>query len=134
MVSTQAKRVAALVHVHWAKSEAENVVFAGLAWALTIAFAIDQLLVMATLGLHFETWLNAGAVVVDHAIGAHWCANVALSHDKAGRARWEPLGLTFLAVLALLCLTVASPKRKGLFTSSFSLLEELGAVKLFHGD
>lgn len=130
LVSPQTQGVATLVHVHGAQAEAQDVEFARLAGALAIALAVDQLLVISTLGQNVETRLNAGAVVVDHAFGADRSTHVTLRHNEARWANWEPLLFAFLAVLALLFLAITSPERQRFFTSSLCVFKELWTFKI----
>lgn len=131
LVSFEAEGVPTLVHIHGAKAKAENIELASLSRTLTIALTIDHLFVVATCGNHFHARLHARALVINHAIGANWCTNIAFGHDKAWWALWEPLLLAFLAIRALFLLTVATPQGKRLFTAFFVFLEELGASEVF---
>lgn len=131
LVSFETKCVAALVHINRTKSEAKDVELAGLSGTLTIALAVNQLLVFVALGYNFKTWLHARAIVINHAFWAHGSAHIALSHDEAGRALRVPLLLAHLAILALLLLTIAAPQGQWFVTTFFDLLEELGASEVF---
>ena len=130
LVRFEAESVSALVHVHWAETEAKNIELACLSWALAIALTINHLFIVGTLSHYFQALLHARALVVYHAIGAHWRAHITLSHDKARWALWEPLLFAFLAALALFLLAVSTPQGKWLFTAFFVLLEELRASKV----
>ena len=98
----------AFKHVHGAEAEAKNIKLTCLAWALTIAVAIDILFVMGTLG-HQRVCLHARTFMVNHAIGAHWSAHVTLCDNEAWWALGEPLLFAFLAALALFLLAVSTP-------------------------
>lgn len=101
--------MSALVHINRAKTEAENIEFARLPRALAIALAVDELLISTALG-SCKPRHHARLIVIDHTIWADRCTHVALCHDEARRARWVPLVFALLAVAALLCLAIASPK------------------------
>ena len=119
--------MAALEHVNWAKSEAQDIVFTRLSWALSVALAVNLLFVGAALVNGAHTGLHAGTVMVNCALRAHGGAHVALGDCEAGRALGEPLVLALLAVAALLFLSVASPQRKRFLASKLRLLKELRA-------
>lgn len=127
LVILKAEGVAALVHVHGAETEAQDVELARLSGALTVALAVDELLIGTALLKRRHAWLHASTIVVNHAIGADRCTHVALSNDEAGRALREPVVATLLALAALLFLTVSAPQRKGLLAAKLCHLEELGA-------
>ena len=129
LVGFQAQGVAALVHVHRAKPEAENVKLARLSRALTVALAIYKLLIRSALLNELESWLDASTIVVDHAIGANWSTNIALCHNEGRRAARVPVILTLLTALTLLALSISTPERKWFFTALLSLLEELGTLE-----
>jgi len=119
--------VTAFVHVDGAKSKAENVKLTRLPRALPVAFTVDHLFVVATFSHLFSSLHGACSFVVDGALWANRCANVALGHDEAGRARGEPLVFALLASLALFNLAVASPKGKRLLAAKVCPFKELGA-------
>jgi len=102
--------VATLVHIHGAQTEAKDVVLACLAGALAIALAIDELLVMTTLGDVLLSWLDAGSVVVNHAVWAHRCADIALGDCERRWALREPALFALLAVMTFFVLTISTPK------------------------
>ena len=127
LVILEAEGVAALVHVHGAETEAQNVELARLSGALAVALTVNELLVVAALGQRLLARLQASAIMVDHAFRAHRGAHVALGDHKARRARREPLIFALLAIAALFLLSVASPQREGLLAPDLRLLEELRA-------
>ena len=110
LVSFQAERVAAFVHIDGAETEAKNIEFAGLTRALTIALTIDHLFVVVALLDNFNARLHAGAFMIYHAIRADWCAHITLSDYEAWWALREPLFLALLAALALFTLSIATPE------------------------
>lgn len=125
LVVVEAERVAALVHVQGAQAEAEQAVFAGLARALPVALAVDELLVGAALLDDVEARPHADPVVVNRPIWADRRTNVALGDDKALGAYGEPLVFTHLATVAALALAVAPPQAERLLTAMVRLLKEL---------
>ena len=122
--------MAALVHIDWAETEAENVKLTGLARTLAIALTINHLFIVIALLDHFKTRLHASTFMINHAIWANWCAHIALSDYKARWALWEPLFLTLLTILAFLTLSISTPEGKWLFAAFILLLEELGASEI----
>lgn len=121
--------MATFMHIDGAETETEDIVFACLSWALSIALAINELLVIAALRLISCTRLNAGAIVINLVVWADRGAHIALCDHEGRRALRVPLLLTLLAIMALLVLSIASPEGKRLFTAKFSLFEEFGAGK-----
>ena len=103
--------MATFVHVHGAKTEAKDIKFACLSWALSVTLAIDELLIFTTFGLIGSTWLNAGTIVINILIWADRSANITLCDNEGRRALGVPLLLTLLAVMAFLVLSIASPQR-----------------------
>ena len=77
--------MAALEHVHRAKTEAQDVVLSSLARALTIALAIDKLFILTAFGFNLDTWHDAGSIMVDESVRADRCTNITLSNHEA---RW----------------------------------------------
>lgn len=120
--------MAALLHVDRAQAEAKNVVLARLARALAVALTVDQLLVDSAFLDVRNSGHNAGAVMVDHTVGADRSAYVALGDHEGRWALREPLLFALLAVVALAQLAVASPQRQGFCAASLSLLKELRAA------
>ena len=129
LISLQAQRVTALVHVHRAKTEAKNVKLARLPGALTVALTIDKLLIRSTLLNKLEAWLDAGTIVINHAIGANRCANIALCYNEGRWAARVPVTFALLTALTLLALSIAAPESKWFLAALLSLLEELGTLK-----
>ncbi len=111
MVSLETKGVAAFVHIHGAKAEAKDIKFTCLSWALSVAFAINELLIFATLGFIGSARLNAGTIVINVLIWADRSANITLCDNERRRALRVPLPLALLAIMAFLVLSVASPQR-----------------------
>lgn len=131
LVGLEAQGVAALEHVHGAQSEAEDVVLTRLSRALAVALPVDLLFVGAALVNSRVARLDAGAVVVNGAVGAHRRTHVALSHRETGRALREPLFFALLAVAARLFLAVASPQRERFLAADRGLFKELRAREVF---
>ena len=71
--------------------------------------------------------LDALAFVVHGSVRAHGRADVAVSHNEAGRTLGIPVLFTLLAVAASLLLAITSPEGKWLLTSLMRLFEELRA-------
>lgn len=101
--------MAALVHVNWAEAEAKDVELTCLSWALSVALAINQLLIFTTLWLINNIWGHAGAIMVDVVVRADGSAHIAFSNNKRRRALRVPLVFALLAIMALLVLTISSP-------------------------
>ena len=64
--------MAALVHVHGTQSKAKDIEFTSLAWALSIAFSINQLFIVTAFSLHFKSWSHASVIVINHAFWTNW--------------------------------------------------------------
>ena len=110
LVGLQAECVTTFVHVHGAETEAEDVEFACLTRALTIALAINHLFIMTTLSDCFLTWFQTCSIMINQSIGAYGSAHITFSHSEAWWAGWIPLIFTLLTVSALLRLAVATPE------------------------
>lgn len=74
--------MATFVHIDGAKTEAKDIKFACLSWALSVTFAIDELLIFATFGFIGSTGLDAGAIVINILIWADRGANITLCDNK----------------------------------------------------
>ena len=75
-----------------------------------------------------QAWFDANALMVNGAIRANWSTDVTLGSYKARWANWEPFIATLLTVSALFLLSISSPQRKWLLTSSVSLFEKFRAI------
>ena len=122
--------MAAFVHIHRAEAEAEDVKFACLTRALTIALAINHLFIMTTLSDCFLTWFQTRSIMINQSIRAYGSAHITFSHSEAWWAGWIPLFITLLTVSALLRLAIATPERERLLTALRSLFEEFGAGEI----
>ena len=85
---------------------------------------------MTTLFNKLKSRFDTRTIVVDHAIWAHRCANIAFSDHEGRRALWVPVVFALLAALALFALSVATPERKRLLAALICLFKELGAGKV----
>ena len=110
LVGFETESVAAFVHIHRAEAEAEDVKFACLTRALTIALAINHLFIMTTLSDCFLTWFETRSIMINQSIRAYGSAHITFSHSEAWWAGWIPLIFTLLTVSALLRLAIATPE------------------------
>ena len=60
-----AKGVAALYHVRWTKTEAQDLIFGSLSWAFPITFSIDQLFIRVASFDYVEARLYADSIMVN---------------------------------------------------------------------
>ena len=110
LVMLQTKSESTSVHLHGAKTEAEDIEFACLTGALSITLAINQLFVMSTISHQVVSRPVASAFMIDHTLWANWGAHITLSDKEAWWTVWIPLIFTLLAIVALFGLTTASPE------------------------
>ena len=110
LVMFQTKCKSASVHLHWAKTEAEDIEFTCLTGAISIALAINQLFIVPTLSHQVVSRPITSAFMVDHTLWTNWRTNIALSDKEAWWTFWIPLLFTLLAIVALCRLPTASPE------------------------
>ena len=110
LVMLQTKCQSTSVHLHGAKTEAEDIEFACLAGAISITLTINQLFIMSTIGHQVVSRPITSAFMVDHALWANWGTYIALSDKEAWWTVRIPLLFTLLAIVALFRLTTASPE------------------------
>ena len=110
LVMLQTKSESTSVHLHGAKTEAEDIEFTCLTWALSIALTINQLFFVPTLSHQVVSRPITSALVVYHTLWTNWGAHIALSLQEAWWTFWIPLLFTLLAIVALCRLSTASPE------------------------
>ncbi len=121
--------MATFVHIDGAETEAKDIIFACLSWALSVALTINELLIFTAFRLIGLTRRDAGAIMVNVVVRAHGGAHIALCDNEGGRALRVPFLVALLAIMALFVLSISSPERKRLFTAKFCLFKELWASK-----
>ena len=110
LIMLQTKCQSTSVHLHGAKTEAEDIEFACLTGALSITLAINQLFIMSAISHQVVSRPVTGSFMINHAFWTNWGTYITLSDKEAWWTVWIPLIFTLLAIVALFGLTTASPE------------------------